>query len=188
MKNQVQLITYVDRFSGGGLAELRGLLEGALSGVFGGAHLLPFFNPVDGADAGFDPIDHTQVDPRLGTWDDVRALKGSVELTADLIVNHVSRDSPRFQDYVRNGSASPHAGMFLSFDKVFPEGAREAELLRIYRPRPGLPFTAVQVQGGQSRLLWTTSPIGRSTSTCRIRRGRPTWTPSSRSFMRRAFA
>jgi sucrose phosphorylase len=156
VKNQVQLITYVDRFSGGGLAELRRLLEGPLSGVLGGAHLLPFFYPVDGADAGFDPIDHTQVDPRLGTWDDVRALKGSVELTADLIVNHVSRNSPRFQDYVRNGSASPHAGMFLSFDKVFPEGAREAELLRIYRPRPGLPFTAVQVQGGQSRLLWTT--------------------------------
>ena len=43
-------------------------------GLFGGVHLLPFFWPIDGADAGFDPIDHTQVDPRLGTWDDVRAL------------------------------------------------------------------------------------------------------------------
>ena len=71
MKNQVQLIAYVDRFSGGGFAELNRLLKGPLAGVFGGAHLLPFFTPIDGADAGFDPIDHTQVDARLGTWEDV---------------------------------------------------------------------------------------------------------------------
>ena len=38
------------------------LLQGPLAGVFGGVHLLPFFTPIDGADAGFDPVDHTQVD------------------------------------------------------------------------------------------------------------------------------
>ena len=74
MKNQVQLITYVDRLSGGGLAELDALLRGPLHGLFGGVHLLPFFDPIDGADAGFDPIDHTRVDPRLGGWRDVRAV------------------------------------------------------------------------------------------------------------------
>ena len=76
MKNQVQLITYVDRLSGGGLAELAALLAGPLRGLFGGVHLLPFFHPIDGADAGFDPIDHTRVDPRLGDWRDVAALAG----------------------------------------------------------------------------------------------------------------
>jgi hypothetical protein len=50
MKNQVQLITYVDRFGGGGLADLQaGLLTGPLAGVFGGVHLLPFFHPIDGS-------------------------------------------------------------------------------------------------------------------------------------------
>ena len=64
MKNQVQLIAYVDRFSGGGFRDLQSLLnDGPLAGLFGGVHLLPFFWPIDGADAGFDPIDHTQVDP-----------------------------------------------------------------------------------------------------------------------------
>lgn len=29
--------------------------------------------------------------------------------------------------------------MFLTYDRMFPMGAREEELLRIYRPRPGLP-------------------------------------------------
>lgn len=155
MKNQVQLITYVDRLSGGGVAALQEQLTGPLN-VFGGAHLLPFFPPIDGADAGFDPIDHTQVDPRLGNWDDVRRLGGTVELMADLIVNHVSRDSPQFQDFVQNGSKSRYAGMFLTLGRVFPNGAKEADLLRVYRPRPGLPFSSVTLRTGESRLLWTT--------------------------------
>ena len=55
MKNQVQLIAYVDRLSAGGFRDLERLLSGRLAGVFGGAHLLPFFTPIDGADAGLRP-------------------------------------------------------------------------------------------------------------------------------------
>jgi sucrose phosphorylase len=156
MKNQVQLITYVDRLAGGGLQTLRSVLEGPLRDTFGGIHLLPFFHPIDGADAGFDPIDHTLVDPQLGTWEDLRALGGTIEITADLIVNHVSSQSPQFEDYSRNGEASASAGMFLTFARVFPSGACESELLRIYRPRPGLPFTTVLLRNGEQRLIWTT--------------------------------
>jgi sucrose phosphorylase len=156
MKNQVQLITYVDRLSSGGLGDLNGLLRGPLEGVFGGAHLLPFFTPIDGADAGFDPTDHTQVDPRLGTWEDVRALGQTVEIIADLIVNHVSSSSPQFLDFSKNGAASPYAGMFLTYDRVFPKGAHEADILGIYRPRPTLPFTPVTLLSGERKLLWTT--------------------------------
>lgn len=156
MKNQVQLITYVDRLTGGGLREIGQLLEGPLAGVFGGIHLLPFFFPIDGSDAGFDPIDHTQVDPRLGTWDDLRSLGSKIELIADLIVNHASSLSPQFQDFSRNGHKSPYSGMFLTFESVFPKGATEADLLQIYRPRPGLPFTYSCLANGEKRLLWTT--------------------------------
>jgi len=77
LKNQVQLITYVDRLSGGGFRALRALLDGPFAGLFGGMHLLPFYYPIDGADAGFDPIDHTQPDPRLGSWSDLRELARS---------------------------------------------------------------------------------------------------------------
>ena len=156
MRNQVQLITYVDRLTGGGLADLKHLLQGPLAGIFGGAHLLPFFHPIDGADAGFDPIDHTQVDPRLGSWNDLQSLGTTVELMADLIVNHASSLSPQFQDFSRRGIDSPYAGMFLTLDRVFPSGATEANLLRIYRPRPGLPFTYAGLENGEKHLLWTT--------------------------------
>ena len=73
MRNQVQLICYADRL-GGTLRGLRQLLAGPFADLFGGVHILPFFHPIDGSDAGFDPIDHTKVDERLGDWDEVRAL------------------------------------------------------------------------------------------------------------------
>lgn len=156
MKNQAQLITYVDRLSGGGLRDLQQLLAGPLDGAFGGVHLLPFFFPIDGSDAGFDPIDHTQVDPRLGTWEDVRALATGTEIMADLIVNHVSSRSPQFQDYDHRHDDSPYAGMFLTYSRVFPRGASESDLLALYCPREVLPFTRHQTTGGAQLLLWTT--------------------------------
>jgi sucrose phosphorylase len=155
LKNQVQLITYVDRLSGD-LKRLKALLSGPLAGVFSGVHLLPFFTPIDGSDAGFDPIDHTEVDSRLGDWNDIAALAEEVEIVADLIVNHISSSSPQFKDFSRNGPLSRYSGLFLTYDRVFPTGAREADLLKIYRPRPGLPFTSVTLATGEKTLLWTT--------------------------------
>ncbi len=155
MRNQVQLITYVDRLSGGGFRALRALLDGQLRDLFGGVHLLPFYWPIDGADAGFDPIDHTQPDSRLGSWEDVRILSEGRDLMADLIVNHVSSRSPQFEDFRKNGDTSEYADLFLTYSRVFPDGASEQDLLRIYRPRPGLPFTKARFDDGSERLLWT---------------------------------
>jgi sucrose phosphorylase len=156
MNNQTQLITYVDRFSGGTFRDLQALLEGPLKGAFGGIHVLPFFHPIDGADAGFDPIDHTRVDPRLGTWDDVAALAARMEVLADVIVNHISRRSPQFEDYATRGEASPYAGLFLTYSHVFPQGARESDLIALHTPRPSLPFTRHRTADGHDMLLWTT--------------------------------
>lgn len=156
MNNLVQLITYVDRLAAGGIRDLEKLFSNELSGVFGGVHLLPFFLPIDGADAGFDPTDHTLVDPRLGTWDDVQALSGSVEIMADLIVNHVSSQSAAFRDFQQKGAASEFADLFLTFGDVFPQGATEQDLISIYRPRPGLPFSKMTMGDGRTRMIWTT--------------------------------
>jgi sucrose phosphorylase len=146
----VHLIAYADRL-GGSLPGLRRLLDGPLQGAFGGVHVLPFYRPFDGADAGFDPDDHLAVDPRLGTWDDLAALGQGREVVADLIVNHVSDRSAAFGTAMADGEP----GMFLTFDRVFPGGATADDLLAITRPRPGLPFTRA-VLGDRPRLLWTT--------------------------------
>ena len=172
MKNKVQLIAYVDRFGGGGIADLRALLSGPLRGVFGAVHMLPFYDPIDGADAGFDPIDHTKVDPRLGDWSDVKRLAAECDIMADVIVNHISDRSPQFLDYARHGSQSRFSGLFLTRDAVFGSGASSADAAAIYRPRPGSPFVEATLQDGEVT-LWATftrhqididvrHPLGRS--------------------------
>ncbi len=156
MDNKVQLITYADRLGGNNLADLHALLKGPLAGLFGGVHILPFFHPIDGSDAGFDPIDHLQVDARLGDWGSITALASDVPLMADVIVNHMSPDSPQFQDYLRHGGRSQFDGLFLTMNTVFPQGASESDLLSIYRPRPSLPFTCATLRTGERKILWTT--------------------------------
>lgn len=150
----VTLLTYADRLAGD-LPGLEALLTDELS-AFTGVHVLPFYTPFDGDDAGFDPTDHTAVDPRLGSWQDIARIGASREVTADLIVNHVSSGSAEFQEWLARGPESAHDGMFLTFDRVFPDGASEADITRFYRPRPGLPFTPYRSADGTRRLVWTT--------------------------------
>ncbi|MDP5025575.1 MAG: alpha-amylase family glycosyl hydrolase [Aquiluna sp.] len=147
------ILVYAERV-GGNLAEIEKLLQSSLKD-FDGIHVLPFFHPYDGDDAGFDPIDHTQVDPRLGDWTDFKRISETHELTADLIVNHASNLSPEFLDWQQKGSESDYDGMFLTFDTVFPGGGSERDITSFYRPRPGFPFTAYEV-AGERRLVWTT--------------------------------
>ena len=149
MADRVQLIAYADRL-GGSLTGLRRLLDGPLSGAFGGVHVLPFYRPFDGADAGFDPDDHLAVDPRLGTWEDLAALGRGRELVADLIVNHVSDRSAAFGTAMADGDP----GMFLTFDRVFPGGATADDLLAITRPRPSAARSS-QVPSRGSTARWS---------------------------------
>ena len=135
----MQLITYADRLAG----DLRGLksrLDEEFKGLFDGVHVLPFFDPIDGADAGFDPVDHTRVDPRLGDWSDIRALAADYSVMADLIVNHVSADSPQFEDVRRHGTRSKYWGLFLKKTELYAADDPDASsaIASIYRPRPGL--------------------------------------------------
>jgi sucrose phosphorylase len=149
-----QLIAYADRL-GGSLSGLAEILTNQFHDVFDGVHVLPFFRPFDGVDAGFDPEDHAAVDPRLGTWQDLAEMARTRRLMADLIVNHVSARSEQFRQFESEGRNSEMAPLFLTLSSIFPDGATEEDLARIYRPRPGLPFTAMTI-GGERRLIWTT--------------------------------
>ncbi len=149
------LIAYADRLAGN-IDGVTSLLAGPLAGAFGGVHLLPFFVPIDGADAGFDPVDHTGVDPRVGSWDSVTALASRSHVIADLIVNHVSSRSEQFLDWLSNGDGSRYAEMFLTPQHVFGRLPEPAELDQIYRPRPTSPFTEFTFADGTRRTVWTT--------------------------------
>lgn len=156
MKNQVQLITYVDRLAGSNIDALHQSLNQQFKGLFSGVHLLPFFYPIDGSDAGFDPIDHSQVDERLGDWNKVKTLGQDYEIMADLIVNHMSAQSPEFQDVLANGEQSPYWDLFIKKQDIFPNGLSDEQRAKIYRPRPGSCFTEYELADGTKVDFWTT--------------------------------
>ncbi len=155
VRNQVQLITYPDSL-GGDLPALYAALTGPLAGIFGGVHILPFY-PSSG-DRGFAPITYREVEPRFGGWEDIRRIGAEFDLAADLMVNHISRRSPYFQDFARRGRASEHADLFLTLDKVWPDGTPPAaDVARIALRRPEHPFTDVAIaETGETERLWAT--------------------------------
>ncbi len=155
IRNQVQLITYPDSL-GGDLKTLEALLSGPLSGLFGGIHLLPFFP--SSADRGFSPVTYREVDPAFGDWEDIRRLGSRFDLITDLMVNHISRRSTYFQDFARRGRSSPYADMFITLDKVWPNGdPPEEDLERIFLRRPDNPFTDVTIEEtGETERVWAT--------------------------------
>ncbi len=155
MNTQVQLIAYIDRFGQSSIKDFHDFLKEKLVDHFGGVHLLPFFFPYDGSDAGYDPIDHQQVDQRLGKWKDIHNLSKDFNVMSDMIVNHISSDSYQFKDVLQKGSQSTYFDMFLTKEKVF-EQCTEAQLNQIVQIRDRAPFTTYQLETGESFEFWTT--------------------------------
>lgn len=154
--NQIQLITYIDRLGGSDIKALQQVLQHELADLFDGVHLLPFYSPIDGEDAGFDPTDHTEVDYRLGTWQDISALASEFGIMADMIVNHISAQSPQFQHVLTHGEQSPYWPLFLTRDKIFGEKPQPQQIQAIYRPRPTPCFSDISLYDGRAIPFWTT--------------------------------
>jgi sucrose phosphorylase len=149
-----QLITYADSL-GGNLRELKRILEHRLREAVRGVHILPFYP--SSADRGFAPLTYDEVDPAFGTWDDVEAIGREYQLVVDLMLNHISRQSPQFRDFVRRRDESPHADMFIRWSDVWPAGEPTAdELARIYTRKPRAPYTEVDFADGTRERLWCT--------------------------------
>ncbi len=156
MDNKVQLIAYTDRFGDGDIATLHSLIKQELSDVVKGIHLLPFFFPIDGADAGYDPHDNRIVDARLGSWADIQNLSKDFPTVVDLIINHVSDKSKEFQDVLEKGTKSEYFELFLTKEKVFGGLPDEEDIQKIYRPRPNRPFSLRRLESGEHIEFWTT--------------------------------
>lgn len=155
-KNGVQLITYAGSL-GGNLGSLNRLLNGRLADLFpGGVHILPPFP--SSADRGFAPITYYEIDPAFGTWDDVAEVGRNCDVTLDVMVNHISRQSPYFVDFARKGRASPWADLFVTVDKVWPDSRITPEdVAKIARRKPGDPFSDLTIEeSGVTERVWTT--------------------------------
>lgn len=149
-----QLLTYPDSL-GGDLRRLTAYLRGPFAGLFRGVHVLPPF-PSSG-DRGFAPLTYREIDPRFGTWEDIERLAADHDVVLDLMINHISRRSPEFQDFLRRGRRSPYADLFITLDKVWPGGEPPPEdVARIFLRKPEEPFTTVTIaETGETERIWT---------------------------------
>jgi sucrose phosphorylase len=149
-----QLLTYPDSL-GGTIGAIRELLLGPLAGLFHGVHILPPFPST--ADRGFAPVTYDTIDPRFGTWNDIAALATTHDVLLDVMVNHISRQSPEFRDFQRRGRRSPYADLFVTVDKIWPDGDPPAgDLAKIHLRKPDSPFSTIRIsETGATELVWT---------------------------------
>jgi len=154
LQNKVQLITYPDSL-GGNLTELHYVLRRYLSRNIGGVHILPFYP--SSSDRGFAPMTYDMVDPVFGTWDDIEKIGSDFDLIIDFMVNHISRQSVYFQDYIDKGGDSEYADMFLTFNKLSPTGdISVADLEKVYTRKPRPPYTVIERADGSREKVWCT--------------------------------
>ena len=155
LKNKVQLITYPDSM-GGNLQALKIILNKYFPNLFdGGIHILPPY-PSSG-DRGFAPLTYLEIDPKFGSWKDIRQLSQDYHILLDLMVNHISRKSEWFQDFLKNGDKSEWAELFLTPDKIWENGepvAEDVELMFLRRKQPWSEYETGP--GKKKQLVWTT--------------------------------
>jgi sucrose phosphorylase len=153
LQNKVQLITYPDSM-GGNLLTLHYCMRKFLVNAIGGVHILPFYP--SSADRGFAPATYDEVDPQFGNWRDIEKIGADFDLIIDFMVNHISRQSVYFQDYLEKGMESEYADMFLSFQKFGPDGISDEDLKKVYTRKPRPPYLEIQRPDGSIERVWCT--------------------------------
>jgi sucrose phosphorylase len=151
-ERDVVLITYGDLLSSPGRRPLEALgdfVSRFMHGAINTLHLLPFY-PYS-SDRGFAVIDFQEVDPRLGSWEDIERLGDRFRLMFDGVFNHVSSKSRWFQRFL-NGRPGYEA-YFVSF--TTHEAITKDHLQRILRPRTSDLLTPFRTLDGV-RWVWTT--------------------------------
>ncbi len=151
-EQDVILITYGDLIRERGqkpLHVMRKIFSTYFNDVFNTIHILPFF-PYS-SDRGFAVMDFEEVDPHLGTWDDILELKCGFNLMFDGVFNHVSSKSRWFQEFLNQNPD------FIDFFTVFSTKSEiSPDYLRlIVRPRTTELLSEFYTLNGK-RLVWTT--------------------------------
>ncbi len=154
--DMVGYCTYIDRFAGT-IQGVRGKLDALQHLGVRYFHPLPLLRPRDGdSDGGFAVADFRQVDPKLGSIDDLRELAADlrargISLCLDIVCNHTA-DSHEWAVKARTGDPA-----FRDFYHVVATTAEvaalEAHLGQVFPQTAPGNFTFVPEMGGH---VWTT--------------------------------
>ncbi|MCG8461790.1 MAG: alpha-amylase family glycosyl hydrolase [Holophagales bacterium] len=151
-ERDVILITYGDLLLSKDRPPLRTLADVAnvfFHGLITTLHILPFF-PYS-SDRGFAVLSFKDVDPSLGSWDDIAELGKSFRLMFDGVFNHMSSESQWFREFT-NGHPS-YKDFFISFSSK--NMIDDDRLGLILRPRTSSLLSEFDTIEG-SKFVWTT--------------------------------
>ena len=126
------------------LATLAKFAENYLKEGISAIHLLPCF-PYS-SDDGFSVIDYYEINPELGTWEHIEELESHFELMFDAVVNHISKESDWFWEFLEDKQP---------FNEYFIEADPKKDYSRVVRPR-ALPLLHPFVKKGEEVFVWTT--------------------------------
>ena len=141
------------------------LQEKEVKGAFSSFYILPSLFNTD-LDRGFSVIDYG-INGVIAKEEDLETLQSmGIDLKLDFILNHLSVQSPQFQDLVEKGDASAYKDFFIDWNK-FWEGCGDLDENGVLVPRqeyikdmffrkPGLPVLVVEFADGTKRPYWNT--------------------------------
>ena len=141
------------------------LQEKEVKGAFSSFYILPSLFNTD-LDRGFSVIDYG-INGVIAKEEDLEALQSmGIDLKLDFILNHLSVQSPQFQDLVEKGDASAYKDFFIDWNK-FWEGCgdldengvlvpRQENIKDMFFRKPGLPVLVVEFADGTKRPYWNT--------------------------------
>ena len=115
-----------------------------MQGVVNGIHVLPFC-PYS-SDDGFSIIDNYEVNPELGSWQDLKHIADDYRLMADLVMNHCSSESEWFKNFL--------AGEGVGSD-YFVEVSKDEDTSKVVRPRDTPILREVETANG-TKHVWCT--------------------------------
>jgi glucosylglycerate phosphorylase len=146
-EKDVMLITYGDSIKEEGKAPLKSLhefLNNNAKETITNVHLLPFY-PYS-SDDGFSVIDYEKVNSELGDWEDVQNLSNDYSLMFDGVINHISKESDWFQEYLKGNPL---------YKNYFVEADPNDDYSTVTRPRALPLLTKFETANGE-KYVWTT--------------------------------
>jgi sucrose phosphorylase len=154
LENKIILITYADSL-GANLHELQVVLQKYFKDVIGSVHLLPFFP--SSADRGFAPLTYQEIDPNFGGWEDLDKISTDFGLMYDFMINHISKSSLYFEDFIKNRKNSLYYDLFIRYRDFWPGGEpTDQQMKQIYTRKPRSPFLEVEFADHTKEKVWCT--------------------------------
>lgn len=165
MDNKPMLNAYPDSM-GNRLGDTVSLLKrDEFKDVFRSFYILPSVFHSD-LDRGFSVIDYN-INNQVASAEDFYELKKiNISLKLDFILNHLSVQSPQFEDLLKNGETSEYKDFFMDWNK-FWQGSGEMTDEGYIKPydtvikdmffrKPGLPLLMVRFENGDQKPYWNT--------------------------------